>query len=239
MSAAPRSARRCSGWKTKGWSSTVRIAAPSSPRWVQPRCSSYSKCAASSRASLFRSRCRTSIRRPSTKWKTASKRWSARTRKRLAAGYGDMRMGLAKEGSALTPATGTASRRVATNPASVPAPIRAYYSNGVRVPAGSLLFISGQLGMDASGKLVDNDDVAAQAEQALRNIELLLEANGASLMDVVKVTVYVTDINYLDLIAPVRLKCFPHDGPASAIVEVARLALPDAKVEIEAIATVE
>jgi reactive intermediate/imine deaminase len=137
------------------------------------------------------------------------------------------------------PASRRASRKIATNPAGVPSPIRGYYSNCVRVPAGSLLFISGQLGMDATGRLVDSDDVAKQAEQALRNIELVLEANGATLADVVKVTVYVTDIGYLNLIAPARLKCFPHDGPASAIVEVARLALPDAKVEIEAIATVE
>src|SRR5689334_5475470 len=131
------------------------------------------------------------------------------------------------------------SRKVATNPPAVPMPIRGYYSNCVRVPAGSLLFISGQLGMDASGRIVGKDDVAAQAEQALRNIELALEANGATLMDVVKVTVYVTDIRYLDLIAPVRLKAFPRDGPASAIVEVARLAVPVAKVEIEVIATAE
>jgi 2-iminobutanoate/2-iminopropanoate deaminase len=131
------------------------------------------------------------------------------------------------------------SRKIATNPSTVSAPIRAYYSNCVRVPAGSLLFISGQLGTDAKGQLIDLDDVGRQADQALRNIQLLLEANGASMIDVVKVTVYVTDMKYLDLITPVRLSFFPHEGPASAIVEVARLALPDAKVEIEAIATVE
>jgi len=150
-----------------------------------------------------------------------------------------MNMDASKSQSPQSPAAARASRKVATNPAAVPSPIRGYYSNCVRVPAGSLLFISGQLGMDASGRIVDRDDVAAQAEQALRNIELLLQANGATMMDVVKVTVYVTDIEYLDLIAPARLKCFPRDGPASAIIEVARLALPDAKVEIEAIATVE
>lgn len=127
------------------------------------------------------------------------------------------------------------TNKVATNPPAVPSPIRGYYSNCVRVPAGPLLFISGQLGMDASGKLVSKD-AAAQADQALRNIELILQANGATMMDVVKVTVYVTDIGYLDQIAPARLRCFPQDGPASAIVEVARLALPDAKVEIEAVA---
>jgi 2-iminobutanoate/2-iminopropanoate deaminase len=133
----------------------------------------------------------------------------------------------------------THPRRIAMNPPAVPAPIRAYYSNCVRVRAGSLLFISGQIGTDANGRLVGRDDAAAQANQALRNMELLLKANGASMADVVKVTVYVTNMDYLDVIAPVRLKYFPQDGPASAIVEVSRLALPDVKVEIEAIAAVE
>ena len=141
--------------------------------------------------------------------------------------------------STVTPAQpAPASRKIATNPPQVASPIRGYYSNCVRVPAGALLFISGQLGMDLSGQLVSTD-VAAQAAQALHNIELLLQANGASMMNVVKVTVYVTDIDYLDLIAPVRLRYFPSAGPASAIIEVPRLALPGAKVEIEAIATVQ
>jgi 2-iminobutanoate/2-iminopropanoate deaminase len=133
--------------------------------------------------------------------------------------------------------TPTHSRKIAMNPPTVPAPIRGYYSNCVR--AGSLLFISGQIGTDANGHLVGKDDVAAQANQVLRNIELLVKANGASMADVVKVTVYVTDMDYLDVIAPVRLKYFPKDGPASAIVEVSRLAFPDVKVEIEAIAALE
>jgi len=135
--------------------------------------------------------------------------------------------------------TATHSRKIAMNPPMAPAPIRGYYSSCVRVRAGSLLFISGQIGTDADGRLVGKDDVAAQANQALQNVELLLKANGASMADVVKVTVYVTDMDYLDVIAPVRLKYFPKDGPASAIVEVSRLALPDLKVEIEAIAAVD
>jgi|SRR5581483_12064147 len=131
------------------------------------------------------------------------------------------------------------ARKVAMNPSSVPAPIRGYYSNCVRVRAGSLLFISGQIGTDVNGRIVGRDDPAAQADQALRNIELLLKENGATMADVVKVTVYVTDMRYLDLIAPVRLKYFPADGPASVIVEVSRLALPDLKVEIDAIAATD
>jgi 2-iminobutanoate/2-iminopropanoate deaminase len=131
-----------------------------------------------------------------------------------------------------------AARKRATNPAGVAPPIRGYYSNCVRVEAGPLLFIAGQVGVDADGKVVDRESAAAQAEQALVNIDRILKANGATMADVVKVTVYVTDMKYLDEITPVRLKYFSREGPASAIVQVGALALPDLKVEIEAVAAV-
>ena len=128
------------------------------------------------------------------------------------------------------------ARKTATNPPGVPAPIRPYYSNCVRVNTGPLLFVAGQVGFDADGRLA-GDGAAAQAEQALRNIETILAAHGATMADVVKVVVYVTDIAYLDEITPVRLKYFPNDGPASTIVEVSALAFPTLKVEIDAVAT--
>src|SRR5215470_16926335 len=102
----------------------------------------------------------------------------------------------------------TAARRIAMNPSTVPAPIRGYYSNCVRVSAGSMLFISGQIGTAVKGNVV-RDDVALQADHALRSVELVLKANRATMRDVVKVTVYVTDIPYPDAIAPVRLRYFP------------------------------
>ena len=126
------------------------------------------------------------------------------------------------------------SRKVASNPPGVPAPIRGYYSNCVRVSAGPLLFVAGQVGTDANG--ATPKDAAAQCEQALKNIEIILRANGATMADVVKVTVYVTDMKYLDEITPARLRYFPKDGPASAIVQVGALAFPHLKVEIEAVA---
>jgi 2-iminobutanoate/2-iminopropanoate deaminase len=129
------------------------------------------------------------------------------------------------------------ARRRSMNPANVAAPIRSYYSNCVRVGAGATLYISGQIGVDRTGKLV-GPGAAEQAEQALRNIELILASNSATMRDVVKVTVYVTNIDDLDVIAPARMSYFPDNGPASAIVEVRRLAL-GAKVEIEAIAAVD
>jgi len=128
----------------------------------------------------------------------------------------------------------TSARKTASNPPGVPAPIRGYYSNCVRTTAGPLLFVAGQVGMDVNGAVPP--DAAAQCEQALKNIETILEANGATMADVVKVTVYVTDIEFLDEITPARLKYFPKNGPASAIVQVGALAFPTLKVEIEAVA---
>jgi len=131
------------------------------------------------------------------------------------------------------------SRKTATNPPAVAAPIRGYYSNAVRVTAGPLLFVAGQVGVDRTGAVVGKDSAAAQAEQALKNIQDILAASDATMNDVVKVTVYVTDMKYLDEITPVRMKYFPANGPASVIVEVSRLALPDLKVEIDAVAAVK
>ena len=131
------------------------------------------------------------------------------------------------------------SRKTATNPPAVAAPIRGYYSNAVRVTAGPLLFVAGQVGVDRTGAVVGKDSAAAQAEQALKNIQDILAASDATMNDVVKVTVYVTDMKYLDEITPVRMKFFPANGPASVIVEVSRLALPDLKVEIDAVAAVK
>lgn len=129
------------------------------------------------------------------------------------------------------------ARKRAHNPKSAPAPIRPYYSTCVRVESGALLFVSGQLGADTDGRLVGGGDVKAEAEQALLNIRRIVEEHRATMADVVKVTVYVTDLRYLDEIAPVRMKYFPAEGPASVIVQVSGLAL-GAKVEIEAIVAV-
>jgi reactive intermediate/imine deaminase len=128
-------------------------------------------------------------------------------------------------------------RKRASNSSGVAAPIRPYYSTAVHVNAGPLLFVSGQLGADKDGRLVGDGNVTAEAEQALKNIQTVVEEHGGTMSDVVKVTVYVTDLAYLDEIAPVRLRYFPTGGPASVIVQVGALAL-GAKVEIEAIVAV-
>lgn len=109
-----------------------------------------------------------------------------------------------------------------------------HYTHGVRF--GDLVFVSGCIGADEHGRIVGVGDVAAQARQALANVERVLAEAGATLADVCKVTVYLTDIDDRPKINPVRQELFGAARPASTLVEISRLAHPDAKVEIEAIA---
>jgi 2-iminobutanoate/2-iminopropanoate deaminase len=103
------------------------------------------------------------------------------------------------------------------------------------VVAGDTLYISGIVPVDADGGVV-GDDVAAQARQVFANMELVLAAAGATPADVVKVTVYLLDVDDRPLINPVRQEFFGAARPASTLVEVSRLAVPGALLEIEAIA---
>jgi len=103
------------------------------------------------------------------------------------------------------------------------------------VEANGLLFVSGCVAVDADGRLVDGD-VVAQTRQVFANIASILEAAGAGFADVVKVTVYLLDIDDRPRINAVRREAFGAARPASTLVEVSRLAVPGARVEIDAIA---
>jgi reactive intermediate/imine deaminase len=109
-----------------------------------------------------------------------------------------------------------------------------HFTHAVRF--GDFLFISGCAPNNAQGELVGGDDAAAQAEQVLTNIGLILSAEGFEFSDILKVTVYLTDINDRARINPVRQRFFGASRPASTLVEVSKLAIPGMKVEIEAIA---
>jgi reactive intermediate/imine deaminase len=109
-----------------------------------------------------------------------------------------------------------------------------HYVDAVR--AGETVWISGMLALDAAGELVGGDDVVAQTEQVLSNLAVVLEHVGASFADVLKVTVFLTDIGDRATINPVRQRWFGEARPASTLVAVAALAVPGARVEIEAVA---
>jgi 2-iminobutanoate/2-iminopropanoate deaminase len=109
-----------------------------------------------------------------------------------------------------------------------------HYTDAVR--AGDLLFVSGLVAVDGDGRLVGGDDVVAQARQLFENLRAVLEAACCGFGDVAKVTIYLTDVEDRPLINPIRQELFGDARPASTLVEVPRLAVPGAKIEIEAVA---
>ena len=108
-----------------------------------------------------------------------------------------------------------------------------HYTDAVRF--GDILFVSGLTAHNDEGKLVGGADAAAQTRQILINLKLVLDAAGATMADVLKVTVFLTDINDRAAINPVRQEFFGAAKPASTLIEVSKLALPEMKVEIEAV----
>ena len=109
-----------------------------------------------------------------------------------------------------------------------------HYTHAVRY--GDLLYISGCAPTDASGQLVGGDDPVAQTRQVLANLGAILDRAGMDFSDVLKVTVFVTDMDDRPKINPVRQEFFGASRPASTLVEVSRLAIPGMRVEIEAVA---
>lgn len=108
-------------------------------------------------------------------------------------------------------------------------------SQGIRF--GNLLFISGQAGGGDDGKIVEGG-FRAQGEQAFANLRRALEAGGSSLEDVIKVTIFVTDMGHFDEVVALRRKFFSAPYPADTIAEIRALYDPGALIEIEAIAAV-
>ncbi len=116
------------------------------------------------------------------------------------------------------------------------------YSQVVDVSAGRIIFIAGQTALDRGGNLVGKNDFAAQAAQVFRNLSLALEASGCTAANLVKLTVFLTDIDNLGSYREARNRFFasvtPPAAPAVTLVEVSKLYGPDFMIEIEAIAAV-
>ncbi|HZS02513.1 MAG TPA: RidA family protein [Chloroflexota bacterium] len=127
-------------------------------------------------------------------------------------------------------------RKRAVNPPGVPAPPSPHMSASVWVAPGPLVFLSGQVARDLERNVVGRGDVRAQTRQALEHIRTILQAHGATLQDVVKLTVYLTDMTLAGATAEVRREYWPTDGPASTLVAVSALGDPDILVEIDVIA---
>jgi 2-iminobutanoate/2-iminopropanoate deaminase len=110
-------------------------------------------------------------------------------------------------------------------------------AQGYRV--GDLLFISGQAAIDGEGMIVGIGDFDAQAQQVFENLERVLRAGGSSLRNVIKVTIFLTDMSQFSKIVELRGRWFTPPYPADTIVEVRSLYSPDAMIEIEAVAVAD
>ena len=113
----------------------------------------------------------------------------------------------------------------------------ATYSQGIKVSnAQTILFLSGQVAYTPEGGVAFRGDFKAQARGAYDAIKALVESQGGTMANVIKITTYVTDMRYRADLAPIREEYLGTKGPASTLVEISALAHPDWMIEIEAIA---
>jgi reactive intermediate/imine deaminase len=117
------------------------------------------------------------------------------------------------------------------------APTAKFFCHAVRT--GNTIYVSGQVSLDREGNVVGKGDMAAQTRQAIANIEAILATEGSTLNDVVKITMYVTDMSLAPHAREVRMEYFSKHPPASTGLEVKGLAHPDLLVELECIAVLE
>ncbi len=114
------------------------------------------------------------------------------------------------------------------------------YSQIVQVSSGRIIFIAGQTALDRDGNVVGKNDFAAQAEQVFRNLDIALQAAGCTAGNLVKLTVFLTDMDNLARYREARNRFFglvtPPAAPAVTLVEVSKLYGADFMIEIDAIA---
>lgn len=124
------------------------------------------------------------------------------------------------------------------NPETVPAPPRNAYSHAVRVElgTGALLFVSGQIALDADGAV--RGDMAEQSEQVMELLGKILAAHGGTFDHMVNIRSFLTDLSQLPAYGAVRRRYFTGDRPTSTTVEVAKLFHPDALLEVEIVAAI-
>lgn len=127
------------------------------------------------------------------------------------------------------------------NPPTLAPPVG--FSHGVLVTGGRLLFLAGQTGSNADGKIISPDDLVAQYEQTLRNLQTVVEAAGGKMQDIAKLNIFIRDRNdYLAQLKPLGLvhrSFFGDYYPAMALFEVSGFFQNETLVEIEGFAVID
>ena len=117
------------------------------------------------------------------------------------------------------------------------------FSHGIAVSGGRLLFLAGQTGSDAEGRITAPGDVVAQYEQILRNFQVVVEAAGGTMQDITKLNIFVRDrddyMAHLKQLGQAHRSFFGSYYPTMALFEISRLFQDDALIEMEGMAVVE
>ena len=124
-------------------------------------------------------------------------------------------------------------KKIIINSKEIAPPIGPYSS---AVMKGNFIFVSGTVGRDKNGKIVGENDIRLQTKKTFQNIKTLLEQVGATIDDIVKVTVFLKDPKDYEAMNKIRAEYFPKDAPASSAVAIKDFMMPGLLVEIEAIA---
>lgn len=125
------------------------------------------------------------------------------------------------------------------NPPGIWGPNGRAFSQGVVAGEGALLYITGQVAWDADSNVIGEGDVAAQMEKCLDNTRVILEAAGGTLADIVSLTIYFLDRAHLPAIQKVRKRHFKlENAPASILLQVSGLVIPEFLVEIAPVACI-
>ena len=130
------------------------------------------------------------------------------------------------------------------SPNTLIAPGPAGYSHIAKVNRGTIVYLSGQVPSDASGKLIGEGDFEAQVEQIFANLKLAVEAAGGTMADIVKLNYYLVaevDQAIVPKLRPIRDRYYINveNPPASTFVVVSRLMRPGWMIEIEAVAAID
>jgi reactive intermediate/imine deaminase len=113
-----------------------------------------------------------------------------------------------------------------------------FYSQGLKVDIGDseMIFVTGQIAKDRDGNVVGPGNFTEQTEFVFKNIQTILEEGGATLDDVVKAVIYVTDMSKFKEVSAVRNKYFANSKPVSTFVEINKTVKEGCGVEIDVIA---
>ena len=120
-------------------------------------------------------------------------------------------------------------------------PALGMYSHGMTAPAGEIVVVAGQVGVNRAGKVVGPGDVGAQTKQALDNVRAVLQAAGCGMGDVIRFQTFLTHAADIEGFMQARHEVFPHHFPGgvyppNTLLIVSRLVKPELLVEIEAMA---